>query len=277
MGLTRNWWRNSRQKPKIFSTCQWKKRKRYWQTSTEVEGFGQAFAVSEEQKLDWADIFYLTTQPKHLRKPNLLPMLPLPYRDTLESYSLELQNLAMNILDCMSKALNIDNGIMKAVFENEGTQSLRMNYYPQCPQPDKVIGLTPHSDSVAVTILLQFDETEGLQIMKDKKWVPVKSLPDAFVVNIGDIMEILSNGMYKSILHRAVVDETKARISVAAFHNPALDKEIGPIPDLVTPGTPARFRSTSMIDYMKQLFTRVLDGKSYLDYMRINENATSWN
>ncbi|KAL2906884.1 Protein SRG1, partial [Bienertia sinuspersici] len=102
------------------------------------------------------------------------------------------------------------------------------SYYPPCPQPDKAIGLTPHSDAVALTILLQFDETKGLQIMKDKKWVPVKSLPDAFVVNIGDILEILSNGIYRSILHRAVVNETKARMSVAAFHNPAFDREIGP-------------------------------------------------
>ncbi|KAL2895351.1 putative 2-oxoglutarate/Fe(II)-dependent dioxygenase [Bienertia sinuspersici] len=68
---------------------------------------------------------------------------------------------------------------------------------PPCPQPDKAIGLTPHSD-------------------------------DAFVVNIGDILEILSNGIYRSILHRAVVNETKARMSVAAFHNPAFDREIGP-------------------------------------------------
>lgn len=55
-------------------------KKRYWQTPTDVEGFGQAFVVSDEQKLDWADMFFLTMLPKHLRKSHLFPNLPLPYR-----------------------------------------------------------------------------------------------------------------------------------------------------------------------------------------------------
>lgn len=249
-------------------------KKKYWQTSTEVEGFGQAFVMSEDQKLDWADIFFLRTLPKHLRKPNLLPMLPLPYRETLENYSIELQNLAMTILDCMSKALKIDTQVMRGIFGEQGVQSMRMNYYPPCRQPEKVIGLTPHSDAAALTILVQFTEVQGLQIMKDGKWVSVKPLPNAFVVNIGDILEIMSNGIYRSILHRAVVNATEERISVAAFHTPAVDGEIGPIPDLITRGTPAKFRRISVTDYMTGLFARALDGKSYLDLMRINENAT---
>ena len=110
-------------------------------------------------------------------------------RDTIDTYSAEVANLAMKILDCMAKALNIDTDFVRAVF-GEGRQSFRMNYYPPCPQPDKVIGLTPHSDSVALTILLQLNDMEGLQIKKDGKWVPVKPLPHAFVVNIGDILEV---------------------------------------------------------------------------------------
>ena len=53
------------------------------------------------------------------------------------------------------------------------------------------IGFTPHSDAVALTILCQVNETEGLQIRKEGRWVLVKPLPNAFVVNIGDIMEVL--------------------------------------------------------------------------------------
>lgn len=108
----------------------------------------------------------------------------------MESYSAKVQNLAMKLLECMSKALKIDVQNMRDVFKDQGTQSLRINYYPPCPQPDKVIGLTPHSDSVALTILLQFEDINGLQIAKDGKWVPIKPLPDAFVVNIGDILEV---------------------------------------------------------------------------------------
>ncbi|KAK0579084.1 hypothetical protein LWI29_020743 [Acer saccharum] len=68
---------------------------KYWQQAGELEGYGQAFVVSEEQKLDWADMFYLITLPTHFRKPHLFPKLPLPLRDTLEAYSTELRNLVM--------------------------------------------------------------------------------------------------------------------------------------------------------------------------------------
>ncbi|THF98161.1 hypothetical protein TEA_002020 [Camellia sinensis var. sinensis] len=70
---------------------------------------------------------------------------------------------------------------------------MRMNYYPPCPQPELVVRLTTHSNSVGITILLQLNEMEGLQIKKDGMWVPVKPLFDAFVVNIGDILEVVNH------------------------------------------------------------------------------------
>ncbi|CAL5412433.1 unnamed protein product [Camellia sinensis] len=51
---------------------------KFWQQPEDIEGFGQAFVRSEEQKLDWADLFYMVTLPTHLRKPHLFPKLPLP-------------------------------------------------------------------------------------------------------------------------------------------------------------------------------------------------------
>ena len=55
-------------------------KKKFWQKPDEMEGFGQAFVLSEDQKLDWADIFFFTMQPAQLRKPHLFPQLPLPFR-----------------------------------------------------------------------------------------------------------------------------------------------------------------------------------------------------
>jgi len=78
---------------------------------------------------------------------------------------------------------------MEKLFDDELGQRIRMNYYPPCPEPDKAIGLTPHSDATGLTILLQVNEVEGLQIKKDGKWVSVKPLPNALVVNVGDILE----------------------------------------------------------------------------------------
>lgn len=55
-------------------------KKKFGQVEGDIEGYGQMFVVSEDQKLDWADMFYFITLPENLRKPHLLPQLPLPLR-----------------------------------------------------------------------------------------------------------------------------------------------------------------------------------------------------
>lgn len=107
----------------------------------------------------------------------------------METYSHEVKVLATLILGFMAKALKVDAVEMGEMF-GDGIQSMRMNYYPPCPEPNKAIGISPHSDADALTILFQLNNTEGLEIHKDGIWVPIKPLPNAFVVNVGDITEV---------------------------------------------------------------------------------------
>lgn len=241
---------------------------KFSQEPGDIEGYGQAFVVSEEQKLDWADLFYIVTLPKYLRKPHLIPKLSDTFRDAIEQYAAELKLLAMKILTLMAKAMSMRVDDIETLFE-EGWQGMRMNYYPPCPKPELVTGLCPHSDAVGLTILLQVNEMQGLQIKKDGAWIPVSPLPDAFIVNIGDIMEIVTNGIYRSIEHRAIVNSERYRISVATFLSPKMEGDFGPAPSLVTPHNPARFRRIGVADYFKGYFSKELKGKSYVDVMRI--------
>ncbi|KAI6705620.1 hypothetical protein NL676_008582 [Syzygium grande] len=242
-------------------------KRKFWQEEGDLEGFGQAFVVSEEQKLDWGDLFYMVSLPRHLRKPHLFPMLPSPFRDVLDEYSSTLRDLAMKVLLLMAKALKMDTKEMTELFDG-GMQAFRMNYYPPCPRPELVIGLTPHSDAVGLTVLLQVNEMEGLQIRKEGKWIPVKPLPNAFVINVGDILEIVTNSTYRSIEHRATVNSMKERLSIATFYNPKLEGDMGPASSLIAPDKPALFKRIGVADYFRGLFSRELQGKSYLDIMR---------
>ncbi|XP_062096648.1 codeine O-demethylase-like [Humulus lupulus] len=253
---------------KEFFDMPMEEKNKFRQQSGELEGLGQAFVVSEEQKLDWADMFFVVTQPKHLRKPHLLPNLPLPFRETLEAYSTELEKITMKLLDFMGKALGMEPNEMSELL-GEGWQSMRMNYYPPCPQPELVIGVNPHSDTSGLTIILQINEMDGLQIKKDGIWIPVRPLPNAFIINIGDSIEILTNGIYRSIEHRATVNPEKERLSIATFYSPNLNGDLGPAPSLVTPKTPAKFKKIRVMDFFRGYLARKLDGKSYVDSMRI--------
>ncbi|MCL7034922.1 hypothetical protein MKW94_013051 [Papaver nudicaule] len=244
-------------------------KRKFWQEDGgEIEGFGQAFIMSKDQKLDWGDIFFMVTLPLQARKPHLFPKLPQPLREALELYSNQLKNLVMILLEFIGKALKMEATVMAELFE-DGIQGMRMNYYPPCPQPEHVIGLTPHSDSVGLTILLQLNEVEGLQIRKDGVWIPVNPLPNAFIVNIGDILEIVSNGIYRSVEHRATVNSVKERLSIATFYSPKLDNEIGPHSSLLTANNPALYKKIGVEEYFRKRFSRELHGKSFLDGMKV--------
>jgi len=75
--------------------------------------------------------------------------------------------------------------------------------------------------------------------------------------------------MYRSVEHRAIVNSERERISIATFHSPKHDAVLGPAPSLITEKTPPRFQTTEMKDFFANLFARKLDGKSYLDTLRI--------
>jgi len=96
----------------------------------------------------------------------------------------------MKIIDLMENALSVETKEISELF-GDGVQSMRLNYYPPCPQPELVMGLNPHSDGGGLTILLQANEMEGLQIKKDELWIPIKPLPNSFIINLGDMLEVI--------------------------------------------------------------------------------------
>ncbi|CAN6288801.1 unnamed protein product [Urochloa humidicola] len=240
-------------------------KKMYSQTPSSLEGYGQHFVVSENQKLDWADMFYLILRPVDSRDMRFWPSQPPSLRNSIDSYSSE----AAKLVSCLLKFLAMDMGVEPESFLERFSgqpQSMRMNYYPPCRQADKVVGLSAHTDAVnTLTLLLQTNDVQGLQIRKDGKLIAVNSLDGAFIVNVGDILEILSNGRYKSVEHRAVVHPTKERMSAAVFHQPCKNATVGPLPELVKKDGEARYSSISYTDFITRFFAAKLDGRDHLE------------
>lgn len=82
----------------------------------------------------------------------------------------------------------------------------------------------------------------------------------------------MTNGIYRSVEHRATVNLEKERLSIAAFYNPSMEVTIGPAPSLVTPKTPAVFRSIKVTEYYRGYLSKELRGRSHLDTMRVQNN-----
>ncbi|CAI8588021.1 unnamed protein product [Vicia faba] len=98
----------------------------------------------------------------------------------------------------------------------------------------------------------------------------VHSNQDPIVLsNTNFLPQIITNGIYRSIEHRAIVNSKKERISIATFHRLNMSRVIGPIPCLITPERPALFKTIGVADFFNGYLSRKLEGKSYLDALRI--------
>ncbi|KAL6972825.1 iron ascorbate-dependent oxidoreductase [Sarracenia purpurea var. burkii] len=137
----------------------------------------------------------------------------------------------------------------KADFK-EANGPIQLNSYPTCPDPDRAMGLAAHTDSTLLTILYQ-DNTSGLQVFRDGPgWVSVSPLQGALVVNVGDLLHILSNGLYPSVLHRAVVNRNRHRLSVAYLYGPPANVQISPLSKLIDPTHPPLYRAITWAEYL---------------------------
>ncbi|KAL8515608.1 hypothetical protein ACS0TY_014341 [Phlomoides rotata] len=235
-----------------------------------IQGYGQAFVFSEDQKLDWCNMFALATEPHLFRQPKLWPSKPSDFCETLERYSVEIRKLCKNVLKYIAITLELKEDVFEEMF-GVAVQAIRMNYYPACPRPDLVYGLSPHSDGSAVTVLQQAKGScsVGLQILKDGDWVSVQPIPNALVINVGDTIEVLSNGRYKSVEHRAVTDKERERLSLVSFYAPSYEIEVGPMPEFVDDDNPCKFRRYNHGEYSKHYVTTKLSGKKTLEFAKL--------
>ncbi|CAL4914472.1 unnamed protein product [Urochloa decumbens] len=241
------------------------------QQADSLEGYGPAFVVSEDQKLEWADMLYLQVHPSESRELRFWPTRPASFRRSVDVYSLEGRELAYRLLEFMAKGVGADPASLRGVFQGQ-TQGMRVNYYPPCrQQADRVLGLRPHTDVGGLTLLLQMNhDVQGLQVKKDGKWFAVQAVDGALVVNVGDVLEIVSNGRFTSVEHRAVIHPTKVRISVALFHNPDQNTVVSPLPEFMK-GDKVRYKSTNYQDFLKLYFTAKLDGRKHVERLKLEQ------
>ena len=112
-------------------------------------------------------------------------------RELVAEYGVELVRLCEKLMKVFSLNLGLEEDYLQKAFGGEEIDAcLRVNFYPKCPQPDLTLGLSPHSDPGGMTLLLPDDQVSGLQVRHGDHWVTVKPIPNAFIVNIGDQIQV---------------------------------------------------------------------------------------
>ncbi|XVF44819.1 hypothetical protein PTKIN_Ptkin02bG0154900 [Pterospermum kingtungense] len=227
--------------------------------------YGTSFNVSADKVLFWRDFLKVVLHPK-FHSPNK----PASFSEIALEYGKRAREVAREIVRGISESLGLEkNYIETAMNWENGFQILVANIYPPCPQPELAIGVPGHTDHGLLTLLIQ-NEIGGLQVQHKRKWVSVDAIPTSFLVNIGDHIEILSNGKYKSVMHRAMVNNKATRISIAVQHGPALDQVVSPASEFVdNESNPLAYRAIKYHDYIELQQNNTL-GKSFLENFRIS-------
>jgi len=117
----------------------------------------------------------------------------------VDRYSVEAAKVVSCLLRFMAADMGVEPERLQEMFAGQ-PQTMKMTYYPPCRQVDKVIGLSPHTDACAVTLLLHVNDVQGLQIRRDDgKWHAVEPLHGALIVSVGDIIEASIVSVYYEV------------------------------------------------------------------------------
>ncbi|KAF8051950.1 hypothetical protein N665_1637s0002 [Sinapis alba] len=241
--------------------------KHYSADTKKTTRLSTSFNVSSEKVSNWRDFLRLHCLPIE-DFINEWPSTPVSFREITAEYATSVRELVLVLLEAISESLGLAKGSVSNTLGKHG-QHMALNYYPPCPQPDLTFGLPGHKDPNLITVLLQ-DEVSGLQVFKDGKWIAVHPIPNTFIVNMGDQMQVISNDKYKSVLHRAVVNSDKERISIPTFYCPSLDAVVGPQKELINEEeeSPAIYRSFTYAEYYEKFWDRALATESCIDLFK---------
>jgi isopenicillin N synthase-like dioxygenase len=179
------------------------------------------------------------------------------FRDTMRAYLDACTGLSLTLLEAFCVGLNLPADFMHHDFAGIHTGFVRLNHYPVADPlaasnverlPDADMGVHHHSDAGALTVLLQ-DDVGGLQIFRDGYWHDIPSVPGAFVINTGDMMQVWSNDHYQAALHRVLAMVDRDRYSIPFFFNPAAGAEVSPLPSVVSEERPSRYRCINWSEF----------------------------
>lgn len=184
--------------------------------------------------LDLKEIPYHADVPlwSRLQGPNQWPEDWPEFKSVITQWQKDARKLSVDLIHALMLALDLKEDALDAVITEEPNESLKLIKYPKQPNEDNAQGVGNHKDTNILTLLLQ-DHVGGLQVFSDGNWIDVPYVKDAFIINIGETLELATDGYLIANTHRVIAPKYQDRYSVAYFISPNIFS--GDIPILKLP------------------------------------------
>jgi isopenicillin N synthase-like dioxygenase len=221
---------------------------------TRTRDLKEAYDIGPETPGDTTPFFGANPWPSEADAPG--------FADTIYAYHEAMKALSRKLLGGIALSLDLDEGFFDAKLHNPICIQRLLHYPPQTgPIDESVIGIGAHTDYGNLTVLAQ-DDVGGLQVMnRSGDWIEARPIPGALVINIGDLVQRLTNDIYLANLHRVVNASGRQRYSIPFFIDADFDAEFGPIASCVTPDNPRRYESVTCGAHK---FARYMDSYPHL-------------
>lgn len=180
-----------------------------------------------------------------LHGPNLWPDRPAEMRPIVSAWMREMRRVASGVMRGIATGLGLPPSWFEEGLTADPTELFRIFHYPatspsRVPAPERISirdtgnptvawGVGEHTDYGLLTLLTQ-DDVAGLQVHTRDGWIDVPADPDALVCNIGDMLDRMTQGRYRSTPHRVIASGCTGRLSFPYFFDPGWDTEVQPLP-----------------------------------------------
>ncbi|MED6224901.1 Gibberellin 2-beta-dioxygenase [Stylosanthes scabra] len=180
-----------------------------------------------------------------------------------------MKKMCCEVLEVMAEGLGIveKNALSKAIGGEKSDSCFRLNHYPaaatrEAAEEKMLVGFGEHTDPQIISVL-RSNNTSGLQIcLSDGSWVSIPPDPSSFFISVGDSLQVMTNGRFKSVKHRVLAESKKSRVSMIYFGGAALSEKIAPLKSLMSKDEESLYKEFTWLEYKNAAYkSRLSDNR----------------
>lgn len=208
--------------------------------SPHFRGYTRTGGERTRGRVDWREQIDIgperepVTEPEHdydnLTGPNQYPQSLPQLREVTDAWHAQLTEVGNRLLAQWALILGQEADHFFAAFDRDPESFIKIVRYPAAENEDVTQGVGEHRDGGTLTLLYPQPGTTGLQVLTDDGYIDADPIDNAFIVNIGKLLEVATNGYLKATVHRVLPTKPgEDRISIPFFYNPALSSHLPPV------------------------------------------------